>query len=97
MMVRGPRLGRLCQNGLRRVRIAKITRAWVASDSTNQSKIELIGPKTSMKRSIPPMSQFAGSATVSGSTLSDGARVDEVVEEDLTRHEPSLRPSLDGV
>jgi hypothetical protein len=30
------RLGRLRQNGLRRVRIAKITSTWVASDSTNQ-------------------------------------------------------------
>jgi hypothetical protein len=30
------RLGRLRQNGLRRVRIAKNTSTWVASDSTNQ-------------------------------------------------------------
>src|SRR5579864_3184498 len=30
------RLGRLCQNGIRRVRITNTTRVCVASDSTNQ-------------------------------------------------------------
>jgi hypothetical protein len=38
------RLGWLRKNGMRRVRIAKITRVWVARDSTNQPERNWVGP-----------------------------------------------------
>jgi hypothetical protein len=90
---RSGQLGRLRKKGTRRVRIAKIARLCVASDSTNQperksvalaskpssrtakvakSKMELIGPKKSMKRWIMCMSQCAGRRSCSASTLSVG-------------------------
>ena len=37
-------LGRLRKNGMRRVRIAKMTRVWVARDSTNQPERNSAGP-----------------------------------------------------
>ena len=37
-------LGRLRKNGMRRVRMAKITRVWVARDSTNQPDRNSAGP-----------------------------------------------------
>src|ERR1039458_9079892 len=39
------RLGWLRKNGMRRVRIAKITRVWVARDSTNQPERNSAGPE----------------------------------------------------
>ena len=37
-------LGRLRKNGMRRVLMAKITRVWVARDSTNQPVLNSAGP-----------------------------------------------------
>lgn len=37
-------LGRLRQNGTRRVRMTNTTRVWVASDSTNQPERNRLGP-----------------------------------------------------
>src|SRR5450759_288574 len=39
------RLGWLRKNGVRRVRIAKITKVWVARDSTNQPERNCAGPE----------------------------------------------------
>ena len=104
-------LGLLRKNGTRRVRIAKMIRVCVASDSTNQpernsgarawktqsmtpkvakSKIELIGPKKSMKRRMKAVSQCAGPlelllVDVVGRDRHLAGVVEQVVEQDLRR------------
>ena len=51
------RLGRLRKNGMRLVRIAKMTRVWVARDSTNQPVRNSAGPAWKIQSMTPKVAK----------------------------------------